>query len=132
MFEPGKTFQRGLIFEGKFKRLPYSRAIERCSAQVGSCLTCKYYARQKSLTKGNHYLICTSVTKEKSSITLTTGINAIQLFSSSLMLQTNKLGCFSATRLLNLVSYFPDSLYYRCPLQSLPLASSTNIRLLGM
>ncbi len=77
------TFQSSLTFAGNTRSLPKKEASERCSNWIGFSL-CPQILRLdwKGFTRTNPltYQASSSVMKEKSFITLTTGQNGIKLF----------------------------------------------------
>ncbi len=52
-FAPGKPFQPSLMFVGKARSLPKSRAPERCFTWVDSCLTHRRYTKLRRLKRDN-------------------------------------------------------------------------------
>ncbi len=54
VFVPGKLLQPSLMFPGKTRDLPQSRATERCFTWVGSGLTQKHYTRLERLARDKH------------------------------------------------------------------------------
>ncbi len=54
MFVPSKPFQPSLIFVGKAKSLPWSRAPTRCFNHVGSGLALKYQTKLERNSRDKH------------------------------------------------------------------------------
>ncbi len=54
MFVLGKPIQSSLLLVGKDRSLHYSEALERCSTQEDSGLTCKQQTNLERHTRGKH------------------------------------------------------------------------------